>query len=46
MLRLAASLARDIPVRLGDTATGIDGRNTGLLVKAVLHPSGQRHFPR
>lgn len=46
MLRLAASLARDIPVRLGDAVTGIDGRNVGLLVQAVLHASGQRQFPR
>jgi hypothetical protein len=45
MLRLAASLARDIPVRLGDAVTGIDGRNVGLLVQAVLHASGQRQFP-
>ena len=45
MLRLAASLARDIPVRLGNAVTGIDGRNVGLLVK-VLHASGQRQFPR
>jgi len=46
MLRLAASLAGDIPVRLGDAVTGIDGRNVSLLVNAVLHASGQRQFPR
>jgi hypothetical protein len=46
MLRLAASLAGDIPVRLGDAVTGIDQRNTGLLVKAVFHAAGQRQFPR
>ena len=46
MLRLAASLAWDIPVRLGDAVTGIDDRNVGILVKAVLHASGQRQFPR
>jgi hypothetical protein len=45
MLRLAASLARAIPVRLGDAVTGIDGRNVGLLVQAVLHASAQRQFP-
>ena len=46
MLRLAASLAGDVPVRLGDAVTGIDGRNVSLLVKAVLHAAGQRQFPR
>lgn len=46
MLRLAASLAGDVPVRLGDAVTGIDGRNIELLVKAVLHAAGQRQFPR
>ena len=45
MLRLAASLAGQATVILGDAITGIDGRNTGLLVKAVLHASGQRQFP-
>ena len=45
MLRLAASLAGQAPVILGDAITGIDGRNTGLLVQAVLHASGQRQFP-
>lgn len=46
MLRLAASLAGGIPVQLGDAVTGIDHRNVGLLVKAILHASGQRQFPR
>lgn len=46
MLRLAASLAGDIPVCLGDAVTGIDDRNVGLLVMVVLHASGQRQFPR
>jgi hypothetical protein len=45
ILRLAASIAGDIPVRLGDAITGIDQRNVGLLVKAILHASGQRQFP-
>ena len=45
MLRLAASLAGQAPVILGDAITGIDDANTGLLVKAVLHTSGQRQFP-
>jgi hypothetical protein len=46
MLRLAASLAADIPVQLGSAVTGIDDRNVGLLVKAILHASGQRQFSR
>ena len=46
MLRLAASLADQASVSLGETVTGIDDRNVGLLVKAVLHASGQRQFPR
>jgi hypothetical protein len=46
MLRLAASLAADIPVRLGDAVTGIDQRNAGLLARAILHASGRRQFPR
>lgn len=46
ILRLAASLAGDIPVRLGDAITGIDDRNVELLMTAILHASGQRQFPR
>ncbi len=46
MLRLAASLAADVPVQLGSAVTGIDDRNVGLLVKAILHASGQRQFSR
>src|SRR5216683_687505 len=39
MLRLAASLADQAPVSLGDAITGIDNRNAGLLVRAVaMHP--------
>jgi ABC-type phosphate transport system ATPase subunit len=45
MLRLAASLAGQASVILGDAITSIDDRNTGLLVKAVLHASRQRQFP-
>jgi len=33
-------------LRLGNAVTGIDHRNVGFLVKAVLHASGQRQFPR
>jgi hypothetical protein len=46
MLRLAATLADDIPVRLGDAVTGIDERNVAFLVDAVLHASGRRQLPR
>jgi hypothetical protein len=42
MLRLAASLAAGIPVSLRDTLTGIDHRNTGLVIRAISHASGQR----
>jgi hypothetical protein len=45
MLTLASSLAGQAPVILGDAITGIDHRNVELLVKAVLHASGQRQFP-
>jgi hypothetical protein len=45
MLRLAASLADQAPVILGEAITGIDDRNVKLLVKAVLHASGRRQFP-
>jgi hypothetical protein len=46
MLRLAASLAGDIPVQLGDAVTGIDDRSVGLLIIAIRHASGRRQFPR
>lgn len=45
MLRLAASLADQALVSLGDAITGIDERNVGLLIKSVRHASGQRQFP-
>ena len=45
MLRLTASLADQAPVSLGEAITGIDVRNVGLLVRAILHASGQRQFP-
>ena len=40
MLRLAASLADQALVSLGDAITGIDERNVGLLIKSVRHASG------
>ena len=45
MLRLAASLADQAPVRLGEAVTGIDERNLSILVSAVLHAGGRRQFP-
>jgi hypothetical protein len=42
MLRLAASIADGTPVSLRDTLTGLDHRNTRLVITAVLHASGQR----
>lgn len=42
MLRLAASIADGTPVSLRDTLTGLDHRNTSLVITAVLHASGQR----
>ena len=46
MLRLAASLADQASVTLGDAITGIDDRDVGLLVKAVLPASERRQLPR
>jgi 8-oxo-dGTP diphosphatase len=43
MLRLAASLATDIPVNLREALTGIDDHGIQLVVNAVLHAS--RHRP-
>jgi hypothetical protein len=42
---MAASLAGQAPVILGDTIPGLDDRNIRIQVKAVLHASGQRQFP-
>jgi hypothetical protein len=41
ILRLAASLADDIPVSLGDTITGLDEHNVRCLLTAIRHASGQ-----
>ncbi|MDQ1745654.1 MAG: hypothetical protein QOE23_3993 [Pseudonocardiales bacterium] len=46
MLRLTASLANGIPVDLREALTGIDNRNTQLLIHAVLHTSGRPHPAR
>src|SRR6266702_2193725 len=45
VLRLAASLADRAPVSLGATIAGLDGRSVGLLVRSVLHASGERQSP-
>jgi hypothetical protein len=45
VLELAASLAGHRPVILGDAITGLDNRSVHVLVRAVLHSSGQRQFP-
>lgn len=42
MLRLAASLAGGIPVDLRDAVTGLDDRNTNLLMSAILRASGRQ----
>src|SRR5438477_9252864 len=41
MLRLAASLADQALVSLGDAITGIDERNVGLLIRSVRLASGR-----
>jgi hypothetical protein len=46
MLRLAASLADDVPVSLGEAVTGIDDRNVDLLLTAIGHAAGRQGFPR
>jgi hypothetical protein len=45
MLQLAASLADQAHVSLGDAITGIDEHNLSILVSAVLHAGGRRQFP-
>jgi hypothetical protein len=45
MLRMTASIADGIPVDLRDGLTGIDDHNIQLLIRAVLHASGQRPPP-
>lgn len=46
MLYLAASLADQAPVSLGEAVTGIDDRNVDLLLRAIRHAAGRREFPR
>jgi len=42
ILLLSASLADGIPVDLRDTVTGLDDRNTVLLLTAIRHATGKR----
>jgi hypothetical protein len=42
LLRLAASLADQAAISLGEAVTGIDDRNFALLIKSVWHASGRR----
>jgi hypothetical protein len=44
MLRLAASLAGQATISLGEAVTGIDDRNCDLLIKSVWHAAGRRQF--
>lgn len=46
MLRLAASPADQASISLGAAITGIDDRNTGLLIDALRRAPGRRQFPR
>ncbi|WP_314216574.1 hypothetical protein [Pseudarthrobacter equi] len=39
-LLLAASLATDVPVVLGDVVTGLDRQNVELLLAAIAHAAG------
>ena len=42
ILQLSASLAAGIPVDLSDAVTGLDDRNTALLLTAIRHATGKR----
>jgi hypothetical protein len=46
MLHLAASLADQAPVSLGEAVTGIDDHNVDLLLMAICHAAERREFPR
>lgn len=45
MPRLAASLADQASISLGEAITGIDDRNVGLLLKAIRHASDDASSP-
>ena len=42
IFRIAASLAADVPVRLGDTITGLDHANLAAVTTAIWHAGGHR----
>jgi hypothetical protein len=42
ILLLSASVAGGIPIDLRDAVTGLDDRNTALLLTAIRHATGQR----
>ena len=41
ILQLSASLAGGTPISLRDTVTGLDDRNTALLITAIRHAAGE-----
>ena len=45
MLHLAASLADQATISLGEAITGIDSNNVNLLLAAIGHAAGRRQFP-
>ena len=42
ILLLSASLAAGTPISLRDNVTGLDDRNTALLITAIQHAAGER----
>jgi hypothetical protein len=42
-LRIAASLAAGVPVRLGDAVTGLDRANLAAVTAAIWHAGGCHH---
>lgn len=45
VLQIAASLADNVPVGLGEAVTSLDARSLALVLAAVTHASGRRQFP-
>jgi len=43
ILRIAASLAAGVPVRLGDAVTGLDRANLAAVTAAIWHAGGCHH---
>ena len=46
LLRIAASLAKGIPVDLHDAMTGLDHTNTTLVAHAITQAAGHRTLPK